>query len=71
VTDQLLASGFKAVIVAAPAGVLPPCLIGGTLDAGVIDEIEAAGATPAGATRARRISAVLSEEEARRHPRPR
>jgi uncharacterized protein (TIGR00290 family) len=48
VTDQLLAAGFKAVIVAVRDGVLPPSLLGRTLDPGVLAEIEAAGADPCG-----------------------
>ena len=48
VTDHLLASGFAAVIVAVRDGVLPPSLLGRTLDAGAIAEIEAAGADACG-----------------------
>jgi uncharacterized protein (TIGR00290 family) len=48
VTDQLLASGFEAVIVAVRDGALPPSLLGRTLDAGVLTEIEAAGADACG-----------------------
>lgn len=48
VTDHLIAAGFAAVIVAVRDGVLPPSLLGRTLDAGVIAEIEAAGADACG-----------------------
>lgn len=48
VTDRLLASGFEAVIVAVRDGVLAPSLLGRTLDAGVLAEIEAAGADACG-----------------------
>jgi uncharacterized protein (TIGR00290 family) len=48
VTDQLLAAGFEAVIVAVRDGVLPPSLLGRTLDPGAIAEIEAAGADACG-----------------------
>lgn len=48
VTDQLLASGFEAVIVAVRDGVLPRSLLGRTLDAGVLAEIEAMGADACG-----------------------
>ena len=48
VTDELLAAGFEAVIVAVRDGVLSPSLLGRTLDAGAIDEIEAAGADACG-----------------------
>jgi uncharacterized protein (TIGR00290 family) len=48
VIDQLLAAGFEAVIVAVRDGVLPPSLLGRTLDAGVVAEIEAAGADACG-----------------------
>jgi uncharacterized protein (TIGR00290 family) len=48
VTHQLLAAGFEAVIVAVHDGVLPPSLLGRTLDAGVLAEIEAAGADACG-----------------------
>jgi len=48
VTDQLLASGFKAVIVAVRDGVLPPALLGCTLDAEALAEIEEAGADACG-----------------------
>jgi uncharacterized protein (TIGR00290 family) len=48
VIDQLLAAGFKAVIVAVRDGVLPPSLLGRTLDPGVLAEIEAAGADACG-----------------------
>lgn len=48
VVDELLAAGFEAVIVAVRDGVLPPALLGRTLDAAVIAEIEAAGADACG-----------------------
>jgi diphthine-ammonia ligase len=48
VTDQLLASGFEAVIVAVRDGVLPPSLLGRTLDQAVLAKIEAAGADACG-----------------------
>jgi uncharacterized protein (TIGR00290 family) len=48
ITDQLLASGFKAVIVAVRDGILPPSLLGRALDATVLAEIEAAGADACG-----------------------
>jgi uncharacterized protein (TIGR00290 family) len=48
VTDQLLAAGFEAMIVAVRDGVLPPSLLGRTLDAEVLAEIEAAGADACG-----------------------
>jgi uncharacterized protein (TIGR00290 family) len=48
VTDQLLASGFEAVIVAVRDGVLPPSLLGRTLDAATLAEIEEAGADACG-----------------------
>lgn len=48
VTDQVIAAGFKAMIVAVRDGVLPPSLLGRTLDPGAIAEIEAAGADACG-----------------------
>ena len=48
VTDQLLAAGFETVIVAVRDGVLPPSLLGRTLDANVLAEIVAAGADACG-----------------------
>ena len=48
VMDELLAAGFKAVIVAVRDGVLPAELLGRTIDAGVVAAIEAAGADAAG-----------------------
>ena len=48
VIDQLLAVGFEAVVVAVRDGALPPSLLGRTLDAGVVAEIEAAGADACG-----------------------
>lgn len=46
--DEVLAAGFEAVIVAVRDGVLPPQLLGATLDATALAEIEAAGADAAG-----------------------
>jgi diphthine-ammonia ligase len=48
VVDGLLAVGFEATIVAVRDGVLPPSLLGRTLDAGTVAEIEAAGADACG-----------------------
>lgn len=48
VTDRLLAAGFEAVIVAVRDEVLPPSLLGRTLDADVLAEIEEAGADACG-----------------------
>ena len=48
VTGHLLARGFAAVIVAVRDEVLPPSLLGRTLDAAAIAEIEAAGADACG-----------------------
>jgi len=46
--DDLLAAGFKAVVVAVRDGVLSPDLLGQTIDAGLVEEIAAAGADAAG-----------------------
>jgi diphthine-ammonia ligase len=46
--DDLLAAGFKAVIVAVRDGVLSPDLLGQTIDAGLVGDIVAAGADAAG-----------------------
>ena len=46
--DELLAAGFETVIVAVRDGVLPPSLLGRTLDAAAIAEIEANGADACG-----------------------
>jgi uncharacterized protein (TIGR00290 family) len=48
VADQLLAAGFRALIVAVRDDILPPSLLGCTLDSAVLAEIEAAGADPCG-----------------------
>lgn len=48
VIDELLAAGFKAVIVAVRDDVLPAELLGVTIDADVVAAIEAAGADAAG-----------------------
>ncbi len=48
VADDALTAGFRAVIVAVRDGALPPTLLGRTLDAALIAEIEAAGADPCG-----------------------
>lgn len=46
--DDLLGAGFKAMIVAVRDGVLPPELLGRTIDAALVEEIERAGADAAG-----------------------
>lgn len=46
--DEVLAAGFKAVIVAVRDGELPADLLGATIDADVVAAIEAAGADAAG-----------------------
>jgi diphthine-ammonia ligase len=46
--DDLLATGFRAAIVAVRDGALPPELLGRTIDAEVVAEIERAGADAAG-----------------------
>ena len=46
--DELLAAGFEAVIVAVRDGVLPPELLGRTIDAALVTEIERHGADAAG-----------------------
>jgi len=46
--DEVLAAGFKAVIVAVREGELPRELLGQTIDADVVAAIEAAGADAAG-----------------------
>lgn len=46
--DDLLEVGFEAVIVAVRDGVLSPQLLGTTIDAGVVAEIERAGSDAAG-----------------------
>lgn len=46
--DDLLAAGFEARIVAVRDGVLPPDLLGRTIDAALVEEIAAAGADAAG-----------------------
>lgn len=46
--DALLGAGFEAVIVAVRDGVLPPELLGRTIDAATVAEIEAAGADACG-----------------------
>jgi diphthine-ammonia ligase len=48
VADTLLASGFEAVIVAVRDGVLPPSMLGRTLDTELLDQVEAAGADACG-----------------------
>jgi len=48
VVDELLAAGFEAVIVAVRDGVLPATMLGRTLDADLVAEIEAAGADACG-----------------------
>jgi len=48
VANRLLAAGFEAVIVAVRDGVLPPSLLGRTLDARLLEEIVAAGADACG-----------------------
>ena len=45
---DLLAAGFEPVIVAVRDGVLPPELLGTTIDAGVVDELERLGSDAAG-----------------------
>ncbi len=46
--DELLAAGFEAVIVAVRDGVLPPELLGRTIDAALVAEIERHGSDAAG-----------------------
>ena len=46
--DDLLAAGFEAMIVAVRDGVLPPELLGRTIDASLVAEIERLGADAAG-----------------------
>lgn len=46
--DDLLQAGFEPVIVAVRDGVLPPELLGTTIDAGVVDELERLGSDAAG-----------------------
>jgi uncharacterized protein (TIGR00290 family) len=46
--DEVLNAGFEAVIVAVRDGVLPPDLLGRTIDADVVDEIERLGSDAAG-----------------------
>lgn len=46
--DDLLAAGFRAMVVAVRDGALPPDLLGRTIDAEAVAEIERAGADPAG-----------------------
>lgn len=48
VMDELLAAGFKSVIVAVRDGILPADLLGVTIDADVVAAIEAEGADAAG-----------------------
>ncbi len=48
VATDVLAAGFEAVIVAVRDGILPPDLLGRTLDHDLLTEIEAAGADPCG-----------------------
>ena len=48
VIEELFAAGFEAVIVAVRDGVLPPAMLGRTLDPELIVEIEAAGADVCG-----------------------
>jgi uncharacterized protein (TIGR00290 family) len=48
VTDQLLTAGFRTVIVAVRDGILPPSLLGRTLDSDALAEIEAAGVDACG-----------------------
>jgi diphthine-ammonia ligase len=48
VMDDLLEAGLEAVIVAVRDGVLPPELLGRTIDDRLVAEIEAAGSDPAG-----------------------
>jgi uncharacterized protein (TIGR00290 family) len=45
---DLLAAGFEPVIVAVRDGTLPPELLGTTIDAGVVDELERLGSDAAG-----------------------
>jgi diphthine-ammonia ligase len=46
--DEVLDAGFEAVIVAVRDGVLPAELLGRTIDAGLVEEIERTGADAAG-----------------------
>lgn len=46
--DEVLDAGFEAVIVAVRDGVLPPELLGRTIDAGLVAEIERLGSDAAG-----------------------
>jgi uncharacterized protein (TIGR00290 family) len=46
--DELLGAGSKAVIVAVRDGVLPPELLGQTIDADLVEQIERAGSDAAG-----------------------
>jgi diphthine-ammonia ligase len=46
--DDLLGAGFEPVIVAVRDGVLPPELLGTTIDAGVVSELERLGSDAAG-----------------------
>jgi uncharacterized protein (TIGR00290 family) len=46
--DDLLGTGFEAVIVAVREGALPAQLLGRTIDAALVEEIERAGADAAG-----------------------
>jgi uncharacterized protein (TIGR00290 family) len=48
VTEQLLSNGFRALIVAVRDGALPPELLGRTLDADCLAEIEGTGADVCG-----------------------
>lgn len=48
VVEELLAAGFEAVIVAVRDDVLPASMLGRTLDADLVGEIEAAGADACG-----------------------
>jgi uncharacterized protein (TIGR00290 family) len=48
VVDELLAAGFEAVIVAVRDDALPASMLGRTLDADLVEEIEAAGADACG-----------------------
>lgn len=48
VVERLIEEGFKAVIVAVRDQVLPTSLLGRVIDEGVLSEIAAAGADPAG-----------------------
>ena len=46
--DDLIAAGFRATVVAVREGALSPQLLGRTIDAALVEEIERAGADAAG-----------------------